>query len=473
LTRQPDPAEPSDVDDRTDSPRLSWLTGPLWLRRTVRFRTTLVATTVTVVCLVVLARLTSALLGSLLVDAADAALRAKMVAAADRVTAGMPTGSDQGGIVVRVLDRIGAPVDGGPPPDLTPSDVGALDAGVPVSDGTDDPQRRWLGIVVSTPDGHQRLVVAGAPLVGYDEARGLAFQWSLVAAVLGGAAAGAATWLAVRGALRPVQRMRVAAGALAPGARLPVPDARDELRELAEAINALLARRDEARARLQRFTGDAAHELRSPVASIRAQAEVAVLHPDPALAGDVLAEVVEESERLSALIDGLLVLSRSDAGEMPVAGSVDLAAAARSAIDRLSSDGPTVRFRVPSQSCLVWAAPAELEVVLDNLLRNAVRHARAQITVFVLPVAGGGARLLVDDDGYGVPAEHRPRIFDRFYRVHDDRSRDTGGFGLGLALVAELVRRRRGTVTVRESPEGGARFEVRWPGAPTRPESLI
>src|SRR5207302_1115272 len=124
---------------------------------------------------------------------------------------------------------------------------------------------------------------------------------------------------AVRGSLRPVQRMRLAAAALPPGERLPVPAARDELRALAEAINALLARRDEARQRLQRFTGDAAHELRSPVASIRAQAEVAVLHPDVSLSQEVLAEVVTESERLSALIDDLLVLSRSDAGEGPAA----------------------------------------------------------------------------------------------------------------------------------------------------------
>jgi signal transduction histidine kinase len=286
--------------------------------------------------------------------------------------------------------------------------------------------------------------------------------------VLGGVAAGVATWVAVRVALRPVHRTRLAAAALPPGQRLPVPEARDELRAMAEAINGLLARRDEARARLQRFTGDAAHELRSPVASIRAQAEVAVLHPDAEFAQEVLGEVVTESERLSSLIDDLLVLSRSDAGELPVAGPVDLALAAQSAVGRLPADGPSVRLRVPAQASPVWSASGELELVLDNLLRNAVRHARAQVTVFVLPTAGGGARLLVDDDGPGVPPEHRDRVFDRFYRVHDDRGRATGGFGLGLALVAEIVRRRGGAVAVGESPDGGARFEARWSGSPNR-----
>ncbi|HEX4724145.1 MAG TPA: HAMP domain-containing sensor histidine kinase [Pseudonocardiaceae bacterium] len=443
-----------------------------WLRRTVRYRITLVATTVTVLCLVLLAPLTSALQGTLLLDAADTDLRAHLDTATTDVTNGTLPTTTPGDIVLRVLDRGGDPVDGGPPAPLTERQVTELAAGIGVLDTVASPPRRWLGTVVTAPDGTQRLVVAGAVLVGYDRAQGLAFQWALVAAVLAGAAACVATWLAVGGSLRPVQRMRLAAAALPPGERLPVPAARDELRALAEAMNALLARRDEARQRLQRFTGDAAHELRSPVASIRAQAEVAVLHPDADLAQEVLTEVVAESERLSGLIDDLLVLSRSDAGELPAAGPVDLAFAAQSAIGRLTGDGPSVRLRVPTQSCAVWAAPAELDLVLDNLLRNAMRYARAQVTVFVLPTAGGGARLLVDDDGHGVPEEHRAKVFDRFYRVHDDRGRGTGGFGLGLALVAEVVRRRGGAVSVTESPDGGARFDVRWPGSAHRGHSI-
>jgi signal transduction histidine kinase len=444
---------------------LGWLRR-WWLRRTVRSRITLIATTVTVLCLVLLARFVSGLQGSLLLDAADTDLHAHLATAIARVSDGRRPSTVNGDIAVRVLDRSGGPADGGPSVPLTGQQVRTLEGGVGVLDTSVTPPRRWLGTVVTAPDGSQLLVVAGATLVGYDEAQWLAFQWLLLAAVLAGAAAGVTTWLALRASLRPMHRMRLAAAALPPGRRLPVPEARDELRAMVEAINGLLARRDEARRRLQRFTGDAAHELRSPVASIRAQAEVAVLHPDAGFAQEVLAEVVAESERLSALIDDLLVLSRSDAGELPPAGPVDLALAAQAAVARVPADGPAVRLRVPTQSCSAWAAPAELDLVLDNLLRNAVRHARAQVTVFVLPTPGGGARVLVDDDGPGVPEEHRARVFDRFYRVHDDRGRATGGFGLGLALVAEVVRRRRGTVSVGESPDGGARFDVRWPGSP-------
>jgi signal transduction histidine kinase len=372
------------------------------------------------------------------------------------------------GVRLDVLDRAGDPLAGGARPALSRADLDDLQSGRPVLQPGDESPRRWLGVVVSTPDGSQRLVVAEATLVGYRQAQSLAIRWMLVAALLGGAAAGLGTWLAVRGSLRPVARMRLAAGALPPGRRLPVPAARDELRELAEAMNALLARRDEARSRLQRFTGDAAHELRSPVASIRTQAEVAVLHPDPELSQEVLTDVVAEAERLSGLIDDLLVLSRSDAGELPVAGPVDLALAASAAVGRLAAngpDGPLVRLQAPTRSCSAWSTTGEVDLVLDNLLRNALRYASARITVFVLPV-GGGARLVVDDDGPGVPSEHRARVFDRFYRVQDDRARRTGGSGLGLALVAEVVRRRSGTVAVAESPDGGARFEVRWPGRP-------
>lgn len=427
------------------------------------------ATTVTVLCLVGLARLAGTLVGALLVDAADTELHAVMADVVVQVTEGhTPAGGAVGvaDLSARVLDRSGGPVDGGPPVPLSLADIHALEAGQGVLRTSVDPPTRWLGSVVTAPDGSQRLVVAGAPLAGYYQVRYLAFQWMLVAVALGGAAVGMATWLAVRTSLRPVQRMRLAAAALPPGERLPVAGARDELRDLAEAINALLIRRDEARARLQRFTGDAAHELRSPVASIRAQSEVAVLHPDPDFSHEVLTDVVAEAERLSKLIDDLLVLSRSDAGELPPAGPVDVALAAQSALTRLPPDGPRAELRVPTQACAVWAAPAEVDLVLDNLLRNALRYARARITVLVLPAIGGGVRLLVDDDGPGVAAEHRARVFDRFYRVQDDRARRTGGSGLGLALVAEVVHRRRGTVSVGESPDGGARFDVRWPGMP-------
>jgi signal transduction histidine kinase len=440
---------------------LRGIVGQLWLRRTLRFRISSVATAVTLVVLVLLAVQTSRLVGPLLVSSADAQLRSILDTAVTHVREGAAPADTPAGVRARVLDTSGTPVDGLGPSPLDRSDVGTLKAGTPVLRLDEDPPQRWLGTVATAPDGTQRLVVVGTTLTGYFAAQQQALSWLVGVALLGSAAVGIATWLAVRSSLRPVERLRSAATRLPPGKRLPLPSAHDELRSLAAALNGLLARRDEASDRLRRFTGDAAHELRSPVASIRIQAEVAVANPDPELAHEVLAEVVHESERLSTLVEGLLTLARSDAGELPQAEPVDVVTAAREATARLGDAGPVVSVSAPSGPCWVSAAPAEVDLVLDNLLRNAARHARAKITVTALPRAKS-VWLVVDDDGHGVDEEHRTRVFDRFYRVQDDRARISGGSGLGLALVAEVVRRRGGTVEVSESPEGGARFQVRW-----------
>ncbi|WP_156754818.1 sensor histidine kinase [Actinokineospora pegani] len=430
-------------------------------RRSLRRRITLLATAVTAVVLVGLALLSSRLIGSLLVSSADDELAPALSSAVAAVSAGDPVVPASPNFQTRVLDTAGTAVDGGPPPLLSAADLRRVKAALPVSRLEDSPPTRWLGTVATAPDGAQRVVVVGTGLVGFYPAQGAALRWLLVAAGIAVAAAAAATWFAVRSAMRPVGRLRTAAAALAPGKRLPLPEA-TELHALAGALNDLLARRDEAADRLRRFTGDAAHELRSPVASIRVQAEVAVEHPDPSLSQEVLADVAAESRRLSALVDGLLTLARSDAGELPRATSVDLGVAAADAATRCRvEDGPRIVVHQPPSSCSVHAAPSEVDLVLDNLLRNAVRHARAQVVLTVLRV-GRVVRVVVDDDGHGIAEEHRAKVFDRFYRVQDDRARSSGGTGLGLALVAEVVRRRGGVVRVGESPEGGARFQVSW-----------
>ncbi|TWP48578.1 HAMP domain-containing protein [Lentzea tibetensis] len=412
-----------------------------WLRRSLRFRITVVATGVALLCLLAFTLLAPGLIGLVQISAVDQEL-------------------DRGGMV-RVLDISGAPVDGGPSIDLTTSEIRQLKSGEPVLRLDETSAHRWKGEVVFSPDGTPQLRVAGDVLLGYRNANSLGTRWLAVAAVLVAGLVGIATWLAVRSSLVPVERMRIAAASLPRGERLPVPASKDELQALAEALNALLARRDEATERLTRFTGDAAHELRSPVTSVRAQAEVAVAHPDPDFSIEVLESVVEESQRLSSLVDALLILARADTGELPRAEGVDLVLEAEAAIARLDSD-LVVRLTAPPSACLVSATRSEVELVIDNLLRNAARYAQTLVTVSVLP-AGREVRLMVDDDGHGIPPEHRTRVFDRFYRVEEHRGRSSGGFGLGLALVAHLVRRRRGSVRAGESPSGGARLEIRWP----------
>ena len=198
-------------------------------------------------------------------------------------------------MTVRVFDIAGSPRDGLPPaPGLGPKEIRDLKSGLAVrtdDDGDNGPRWRWLGSVVTEPDGSQRLVVVGTGLVGFHEAVTDGAFWLVWVALLGALVAALATWLGVRSALRPVARMRRSVRALPPGRGCRCPTAQDELRALAGDFNELLARQEEAAQRLRRFTGDAAHELRSPVASIRVQAEVAVANPDPELAQETLADI--------------------------------------------------------------------------------------------------------------------------------------------------------------------------------------
>jgi signal transduction histidine kinase len=460
----------------------------VWAARPLPLRVAAVVTVVGLVLFLLLARASTAVMARTLTHALDSELVAAVTAAGPAVTAGWPAPPRPPGdeIRVRVLDRAGNPVDGSGSTPLSTSDIRQLLAGQAVwtcgsarsEPPTFEPGRpgdptRWLGRVVSAPDGTPRLVVAGAESVAPAMLVGRTAVMLVVAAVLAALAMGAAGWAAARFALRPVARLRRAATELPAGERLPLPVARDELRVLAEALNDLLGRRDAATERLRRFTGDAAHELRSPVAAIRAQAEVAVAHPDPDLAGATLEDIAAQAQRLSALLDDLLALARSDAGERLPAQPVDLAEMARDAARRVAQGEAaaghgevTVRVTAAAPAVL-HAAPSDVARVLDNLLANAVRHARSTARVMVL-AGTDEVRVLVDDDGDGVPVEHRGLVFDRFYRVQDDRDRDTGGTGLGLALVAETVRRYGGTARVGQAPDGGARFEVHWPVGGTR-----
>ncbi len=429
-----------------------------WAARALPTRVMLVVGGVALVTLLVLSRLGVGLLTVTLLGAADVELRAEATAAAAQLSSG--TGpADVASPTLRVVDTAGAPVDGGPALPLDGQGVRTLAAGEGVVAGRFDELRRYLAVPAVLPDGSTRLVVAVGDIVGGAVLLARAAGAFVLAAFVVAAIVAAAGWLGTRAVLRPVERMRAAAGALPPGERLPVPPAHDELRALAEEINRLLARRDDAVARLQAFAGDAAHELRSPVAAIRAQAEVAVAHPDPALAEETLRSVAEEAERLTDLLSSLLALARADAGRRPDPRPVDLVAAARAAVDRAAGD-PPVQLLAPAPAHAA-AGPAEVDLVLDNLLANARRHARSVVRVGVLPV-GRWVRLVVEDDGPGIPPADRDRVFDRFVRL--DPQAD-GGAGLGLALVAALVRGRGGTVVAGTSSAGGARLEARWPAA--------
>jgi signal transduction histidine kinase len=439
---------------------------------------------VAVVVLLALARLWVGLLLSAVVTSGDGELRDRAATAGAAVSTGAPAPPG-----VRVVDLAGAPADGRGPLPLDAGAVHALAAGEPVTTGGPGGPRahdelggptRWVAVAVTLPDGSRRLVLAERDLSGAVVLLRGAAGWFLPAVLVAAAALTGAAWVATRAALRPVDRLRAAAAGLDVGQRLPVPAAADELTALAVEINALLGRRDEAVDRLRRFSDDAAHELRSPIASLRAQAEVAVAHPSPGSSEEDRAAwrgVARDAERLSTLVADLLALARAEGGTRGEPVPVDLAdalgeALARAGEDSAAENGPgedstgqdtvatTVWVPVPVRAA---ATPAEVGLVLDNLLGNARRHARSVVHVSAVP-AGRWVRLLVDDDGPGIPVADRERVFDRFTRL--DATSGASGAGLGLALVARLVEGRGGSVRAGRSPDGGARLTVRWPAAP-------
>lgn len=278
------------------------------------------------------------------------------------------------------------------------------------------------------------------------------------------AALAAVAWRVVGAALRPVELLRLGADEITvrgtPGA-LPVPAGRDEVHRLAVTLNTMLDRLEAGRERQRTFVADAAHELRSPLANMRAQLEVARHLGDraewPAVADDVLVDI----DRLSRLVDDLLLLARVDAGAVPRPDvAVDLSDLVREAAQRF----PSVQTELPDAPLWTYADPDALRRVVANVLDNAVRHARHRV---VLAAAAGSPyhRFSVTDDGPGIPAADRDRVFERFTRLDDGRARDAGGAGLGLAIVRELVRRLGGTVSLGDAGPG-LRVEILIPAGP-------
>jgi len=276
------------------------------------------------------------------------------------------------------------------------------------------------------------------------------------------------SWRIAGAALRPVEALRAGAeeitGGTRPG-RLPVPDSQDEIHRLAVTLNDMLHRLDSARARQRAFVADAAHELRSPLTNMRTELEVAQRLPDttdwPELAGDLLTDV----ERLSRLVDDLLLLARSDDGGARTApapsGEVELG----QLLAEVAARYPAVEYERPAVPLRVAGDRDALARVVANLLDNAVRHAASSVRLTVT-ADGAYRRIAVADDGPGIPAADRERVFDRFTRLDGGRARDAGGSGLGLAIVRELVRRHRGTVALKgTTPPPGLCAEVRLPAA--------
>ena len=285
----------------------------------------------------------------------------------------------------------------------------------------------------------------------------------LIAAVLAGV-----LWWAVGRALQPVEDIRARVDTISArrlDARVPQPATPEEVARLARTMNAMLGRLEQAVEAQRRFVADASHELRSPLARMRAELEVDALHPGsadpPATAASVLAETVA----LQRLVDDLLLLARGDAGALEATGwgpvdlddLVDRVVADLLAAGERRIDAHGVR---PAQ---VTGAPDQLRRIVSNLLDNAVRHARDRIVVTLAELPGERVELAVSDDGPGVPPADRDRVFQRFTRLDDARSGRDGGAGLGLAIARDIAARHGGTLTV-DHQQPGARFVLALPG---------
>ncbi len=215
--------------------------------------------------------------------------------------------------------------------------------------------------------------------------------------------------------------------------------------------------------RQRRFVADAAHELRSPIASIRQHAEVAGAHPASTDVRELATTVTEESVRLQAIVDDLLLLARFDEGALRLAHSeVDLDDVVLAEAVRLRGASALVIDTRSVAAARVAGDDRYLARLVRNLGDNAVAHARGRIDL-ALAASDGHALLTVDDDGPGIPEPEQARVFERFVRVDEARDRSSGGTGLGLPIAREIARAHGGDIVLSTSPLGGLRAEVRLP----------
>ena len=271
-------------------------------------------------------------------------------------------------------------------------------------------------------------------------------------------------WLAGR-ALAPVEaiRTRVATvqGTSELDARVPVPDGDDEISRLAVTMNAMLERLETGSDRQRRFVGDASHELRSPLATIRAAHEIAALHPESRDFAATSRDVLAELDRLDHLVADLLLLARVDEHGLRVRSvDVDVDDLVNQEAERLRKLG-TVTVTVTAPPARIHGDPVQLARALRNLADNAARHADGHVDLR-LTILGDAVAVVVEDDGPGIPEADRERVFERFVRLDESRTRASGGTGLGLAIAREIGAAHGGSLDV-ELGARGARFVLRLP----------
>lgn len=255
------------------------------------------------------------------------------------------------------------------------------------------------------------------------------------------------------------------------GRRLPVPNPDDELGQLAGVLNDTLARLEGSFAELKRFTADASHELRSPLTALQIVGEVGLREgrTDNELR-ETIGSMLEEAQRLADLIDALLTLARMEGGksepQRESLRAVDVLAHVQSHLEILASEkGQTLKLDV-EQNLKVLADPVALRQALVNVLHNAIRYSPDSTCIEMRAFGRDGDAIFeVADEGPGIDAEYRQKIFERFFRVDKARSREDGGAGLGLAIAKWSIESQRGRIEVENRKERGSLFRIVMPSA--------
>ncbi len=360
----------------------------------------------------------------------------------------------------------------------TPSEVAAFRADAGIHDvQTDRGRLRLLTSVISPTPGEVYLVQVGelltsvdATLAGFDRL----LLWTILAGLALAAVAG--RWLAGR-ALVPLSRLAVATqgiGIKNLDARLSVRGADDELDQVAQAFNHTLARVEQAVGEMRQFSAALAHELRTPVAILRGEAELA-LRPSSSDEDlrQVLIRQIDEFDRLTRLINQILTLARAEGGEIQMADQpVDLVALSASVAEEIepvaAAQGITLTCEA-ADAVMVKGDAGWLERLLLILLDNAIKFTPARGRILVtFSCANGLARVVVTDSGVGISPEALPHLFERFYRAKPTRSGQTPGAGLGLALAKWIAERHGGTIEVKSRPGEGSTFTVNLPASSER-----
>jgi two-component system OmpR family sensor kinase len=342
-------------------------------------------------------------------------------------------------------------------------------------DAVKDDGPRYRVVAARTPGG--AITVVAVPMGDVDQTldRLLRVEGLVVLAVL--LALGSTALVLVRLGLRPLDRMATVAGEIAGGRmsqRVSPATPKTEVGRLGLALNAMLERLERAFAqrqasedRLRRFLADAAHELRTPLASIRGYAELfrigAAADPDDLETS--MRRIEDESKRMGVLVEDMLTLARLDELREPEREPVDVARLAADAAADARAIGPDREITLSAAGpALVSGDPQQLRQVLANLLRNAVMHTPPGTPVEVMVASTDvEVRVEVRDHGPGLPEGDPELLFRRFWRAQAGRARGKGGAGLGLAIVGEIVAAHGGSVEAADAPGGGARFVVTLP----------